>query len=31
MAFRNLFKRYIPHKESIASNSIIRLFDEYLH
>ena len=30
MAFRNLFKRYIPHKESIASNSIIRLFDEYL-
>ena len=31
MAFRNLFKRYIPHRESIASNSIIRLFDEYLH
>ena len=31
MAFRNLFKRYIQHKESIASNSIIRLFDEYLH
>ena len=31
MAFRNLFKRYIPHKESIASNSIIRIFDEYLH
>ena len=31
MAFRNLFKRYIPHKESIASNSIIRLFDEYLY
>ena len=31
MAFRNLFKRCIPHKESIASNSIIRLFDEYLH
>ena len=30
MAFHNLFKRYIPHKESIASNSIIRLFDEYL-
>ena len=30
MAFRNLFNRYIPHKESIASNSIIRLFDEYL-
>ena len=31
MAFRNLFKRYIPHKESIESSSIIRLFDEYLH
>ena len=31
MAFRNLFKRYIPHRESISSNSIIRLFDEYLH
>ena len=31
MAFHNLFKRYIPHKESIASNSIIRIFDEYLH
>ena len=31
MDFHNLFKRYIPHKESIASNSIIRIFDEYLH
>ena len=31
MAFRNQFKRYIPHRESISSNSIIRLFDEYLH
>ena len=31
MTFRNLFKRYIPHKKSIEDNKIMRLFAEYLH
>ena len=31
MTFRNLFKRYIPHKKNIEDNKIMRLFAEYLH
>ena len=31
MTFLNLFKRYIPRKKSIESNTIVRLFAEYLH
>ena len=31
MTFRNLFKRYIPHKKSVESNSIVKVFAEYLH
>jgi len=31
MTFRNLFKRYIPHKKSVESNSILKIFAEYLH
>ena len=30
MTFHNLFKRYIPHKKSVESNSIVRVFAEYL-
>jgi len=31
MTFRNLFKRYIPHKKSVESNGILKIFAEYLH